>query len=429
MFSAINPHRYSRLREEDRGFFDFNDRHNLDSLLERVLTVHLFGFGEPTIHPNFADMIRYVSSFETQVEFLTNWTDVNEDLCRLLVEQRVRQIMISISGSTKTDYEGMYLNGNFEKVLNNIATLGRLKKEAKSAYPVIFINSIGFKHHIEKLPDFIDLMADRGVNIISVHGLIGNADFPETIPHAAVYNPERDAELIAASMRRAEERGVILTLNQWLNQTATSPLEEIQVLERRTSGPLPPNIRRIELSEMKDFAAKIKAEHPKTADKNVPRVASTLEEATQQMVIAPVEGSAPLRCMEPFRVAYVRRDGNVTPCCLWTEPYHSFGNVATMSGTDIWNSHAYRMTRDAIIKDVYPQGCHFCVKSRCAPEDPQLYQAQSFIEWYRDGYGIDLSESFQAGPLRGAGSIIEGLRSRRMSDGTGAAVEAKQHQV
>ena len=87
-FSAINPKRLSALKEEDRGFFDFDNTQNLDTLLERALTVYLFGFGEPTIHPKFADVIRQVSSFETQIEFVTNGMQLTENLCRLLVEKR-----------------------------------------------------------------------------------------------------------------------------------------------------------------------------------------------------------------------------------------------------------------------------------------------------------------------------------------------------
>ena len=306
----------------------------------------------------------------------------------------------------------MYLNGNFETVLGNIKTLDRIKKETGSAYPVIFINSIGFKHHIERLPDFVDLMACRGVEIINVNGLVVNAAFPEMVHHAAVYNPGRDAPVLDEARRRADANGVLLGLDLFMCQSATSPLQELEVLQSRTSGTLPPNVRRVELSDMQEFASKMKAERPTQTDRLVPRVAATAEEADEQMAISPVLEADPLHCMEPFCVAYIRRDGNVMPCCLWPEHKHSFGNVTNMTGSEVWNGHAFQMTRDAIVNGVYPQGCHFCVKSRVAPQDPQLGQALSFIKRYKAGFGVDLSELFPAGPLRSAASIVEGFRGR-----------------
>jgi MoaA/NifB/PqqE/SkfB family radical SAM enzyme len=77
-FSALNPQRYSMLKQADRGFFEPANNANLDELIENALTVYLFGFGQPTMHLQFPELVRYVSEYETQLEFVTNgaseWT-------------------------------------------------------------------------------------------------------------------------------------------------------------------------------------------------------------------------------------------------------------------------------------------------------------------------------------------------------------------
>lgn len=408
-FSAINPKRFSMLKQSDRGFLDVFENRNVDALLERALTVYLFGFGEPTMHPDFANVIRHVGAFETQIEFVTNGMLLNEELSRILVESRVRQVMISFSGSTKSDYENLYLNGDFETVLNNMARLDRIKKETGSRYPVILINSIAFKHHLETFPDFVDLMGSHGASIINLNNLVVNSAFPEMFHHARTYVPARDDAILEEARRRAEKYGVILGLDAFVSRPAMTPLEEIEILQSRLSGVVPADVRHVPLAQMQEFASQVKAERPKAEGRVTPIVATSLEAAVAQLQIDPIAGTDPLYCMEPFRVAYIRRDGNVMPCCLWPNHQQSFGNIATMSGTEIWNSPAYELTRNAIRQNIYPSGCEFCVKSRVAPEDAQLWQATSFVQWYREGFGIDLSDAFPSEPLRSAQSIISGL--------------------
>jgi MoaA/NifB/PqqE/SkfB family radical SAM enzyme len=70
--SALNPKRFSMLKQADRGFFDLEEgTDNLAELIQNALTVYLFGFGEPTMHPRFPELVRYVGEYETQVEFVT----------------------------------------------------------------------------------------------------------------------------------------------------------------------------------------------------------------------------------------------------------------------------------------------------------------------------------------------------------------------
>jgi MoaA/NifB/PqqE/SkfB family radical SAM enzyme len=407
-FSAINPKRLSTLKAEDRGFFDLNKRGNLDELMERALTVYLFGFGEPTIHPDFPELIKYVGKFEAQIEFVSNAMNLTESLSRILVESRVRQVMISFSGSTKSDYESMYLNGDFDRVLSNIKTLSDLKKKAGSPYPIIMINSIALKHHIDRFPDFVDLMGARGVNIINVNNLSMSSAFPEMLHHATVYSPIKHAGLIQEARVRAEKYGIILGIDSFLRDAATTPLQEIEILQNRMAGQMPDSIRKVELHRMQEFASSIKAERPAFESRSPTVIPKTREEAIQTMNLGEVPGTAPIYCMEPFRVAYIRKDGDVMPCCLWPEKKHSFGNIFSMTSSEIWNGPAFEITRSSIVgQKRYPNGCKYCVKSRIAPEDAQLWQAVSFIEWYRQGYGIDLSDSFDAGPLMPAKAIVE----------------------
>ncbi len=411
-FSALNPKRFSMLKQADRGFLDLDATgDNLDVLIEHALTVYLFGFGEPTMHPQFPDLIRYVGERETQVEFVTNGLGMDEALARVLVEQRVRMISVSFSGATKSDYENVYLNGDFDRVIANITRLSELKAEMGSRFPIISINSIALRHHIAKLPEFVDLMAAAGANTIIVNGLMVFSAFPELYHHAAVYNPERDGALLAEARRRASAHGIALATDSFERLVAHSPEEEEAVLQSRASGSLPvaASIPNIAVNSIKDYAQTITAERPVGNERIIKTVAATMDDAVRQLTVSPVPGSPRLHCYEPFRTAYIKRDGHVMPCCLWPNMEQSFGDVTKTPGQEIWNGPAFNLTRAAIIAGEYPTGCHFCVRSRAAPEDPQLWQATSFIDWYREGFGVDLAEDFGSPNLIAAAQVTSGL--------------------
>lgn len=407
-----------RAQGSRRGFIDFEESHaHLDELIENALTVYLFGFGEPTLHPQFADLVRHVSELETQIEFVTNGLGIDEALARLLVEERVRKINISFSGATKSDYENVYIGGDFDRVIANIARLASMKREARSIYPYISINSIAFRHHIARLPEFVDLMGNVGVNAIEVHGLMVFSEFPEMYHHAAVFNQERDGPVLAEARHRAAIHRLLLSTGSFERLVARSVAEEKAVLRTRASGvlPIPEEIPIIPVSGIKNYAHSVEAERSSGDGHVAKTVHADMEEAMSQLAISRVEDAPRLHCYEPFRVAYIKKDGHVSPCCLWSEKQHSFGDIAKSSGREIWNGSSFNLTRAALLAGAYPRGCQFCVHSRAAPEDPQLWQATGFIEWYRDGYDIDLSEEFGSQNLTTAQYVTSGLAAAEIS--------------
>jgi len=180
------------------------------------------------------------------------------------------------------------------------------------------------------------------------------------------------------------------------------------------SGGIPNDVRKVDLHQMQDFASTIKVDRPTSGPKDIPIVPKTKQEAVDTLNPSEVFDAEPMFCMEPFRVAYIKRDGNVSPCCLWPNRTQSFGNLASMTAPEIWNGPAFEVTRDSIVgQKAYPDGCKYCAKSKIAPQDAQLWQAQSFIDWYNQGYGVDLSDSFDSGHFASARSFVEGLACKQ----------------
>ena len=208
-FSAINSKRFMELRAHERGFLDSDElRASLGGILAGALMVQCSGYGEPTLHPDFERLISFVSEYEVMIEFITNGMHLTEKLAKFLVEKNVYRLLISISGSTAEDYELVYLGGSFEAVTSGIRALNEAKRAAGSRYPIIEINSLGFRHHVESFDTFVELMADCGANVIHLKKLIPLPNFAELYEHTAIFRPWIEGETLdrATAGRRSERR-------------------------------------------------------------------------------------------------------------------------------------------------------------------------------------------------------------------------------
>lgn len=71
------------------------------------ITLAFGGFGEPTIHPDFLNMVARASRSTRRVELITNGTTMSADLAQQLVELGVAQVTVSIDGGEDEAYRAM----------------------------------------------------------------------------------------------------------------------------------------------------------------------------------------------------------------------------------------------------------------------------------------------------------------------------------
>lgn len=101
--------------------------------------------GEPLINPQVPDMVKYAKERGVlDVYFNTNAMFLNEETCRKLIEAGLDRISISIDGSKQETYESVRIGASFEKLVENLETLIRLRKEYGVSYPKIRIQTVKF---------------------------------------------------------------------------------------------------------------------------------------------------------------------------------------------------------------------------------------------------------------------------------------------
>jgi MoaA/NifB/PqqE/SkfB family radical SAM enzyme len=390
-FSAFNRNRYASLREAERGFIDTGGMlESLHNILSHALNVHCFGYGEPTIHPEFEKFIAGVAEYEVLIDFFTNGMNMTAELADFLVEKHIHSVTFSFSGSTKEEYENVYLGGIFEQVLLGIFTLAQTKARRNSMYPIIEINSLSFEHHVAQLERFVNLMADHGANIIHLKALQAHGFIPQLRGHDSVLRPWLEGETLLHATRLAQSRGIILSSSQY-QATAVASEEEW----RKAKGIDESSSDLVQISRFKADARDVVIQSPEIdKGEHPPYGAEVPPEALPGMYqIRPLKSDhGPFYCFEPFKTMYIRRDGRVKPCCFANNMAPPVGDTLQQSGEAIWDGQRYTMMRESILDQKYPfAACEHCLKARIGPQAHFVHGTlDKYRSWYHSVFGAPL---------------------------------------
>lgn len=399
-FSALSDYRKTALGLQKRGFMSSeNIEEQLGDILSHALDVHCFGYGEPTINPAFEDFIRLTAPYEVNVDFFSNGMHLSDRLVRLLVDNRVTQITISFSGASKSDYENIYIGGVFERVLAGIKSLADYKRSVGTAYPIITINSLAYKHHVEKFDRFVEMMGLHGVNSI-VLGPVFRTNVIELDTHASIYRPWVEGSVL----QRAKEIGSGLGVGVYCGAyeaTAVKDNEAYELLLREQSArQKSAGIEHIAIENLKKYSRSIKQSAPQNLEnglsdnlKNVDAMSIESADLRSLYEFLPVEelDGSRTRCFEPFKTLYITKNLDAKPCCnaVVLAPSIPIGSLDRNTGKEIWDGQPIDLIRRGIANGQYPNMCHGCMRNRNAYVHNALQEKVGrYVGWFEDKFKI-----------------------------------------
>lgn len=404
-FSAINPKRFSNLKQVDRGILAIEDATEpLEEMLKRALIVHAFGYGEPTIHPNFREFIDYLSQFEVMIDFFSHGQHLDQQMCEFLVDRRVSRITISFSGANASDYESIYMGGNFQTVLDGLDRLNRVKLATGSNFPEVHVNSIAFNHHVENLVEFVHLMGRRGISQVNLKPLATYDSIPELHAHTSVLRKQVEGRILSAAKAAGQNYGLAIESSAY-EHLGTDETDVWKTLEDRHRGGTELSKTVVDIGTFKDLAkTKEKApivERPNANDGPSDGQASRLMK------------NRGTPCFEPLKTFYASFDGKVYPCCFKKNDSLPLGSLKTHSGIEIWEGDDFTAMRENALQNNYRADiCKPCLRSKAYPKHHAIPgKLARYARWFRESFGM----SFDRDSLRRCRELPdnEGILQRR----------------
>ena len=278
---------------------------SLATLLPRMTWTCITGFGEPTISPQYADVMSRLVENGVRPHFNTNTSTLTLPHIESLIRCDA-QITLSIDGATRETFERIRAGGNWESLQYVLHGLRRLRSiyPGKGWFDITFV---AMRANIHELPDIVRMAHEFGLDMVRVQDYhFHNIDFDD---QSLRYEPERANLFIREASDLAEKFHLQMLLPPPYSQGAPSPKE------------------------------------------------SLLGKVLRARRLFPKRNRFPQRCSSPWRETNIKVDGQITPCCFSTTV---MGNLNQTSFEKIWNGFRYRFFRWRIQTAVPPLECRWC---------------------------------------------------------------------
>lgn len=128
----------------EKGFADLNLFKKVIDENKKYLTNIILHFqGEPLLHKQLGEMIRYARKNRIYTEFSTNGQLLAENI-DIIKSAKPDKIIISLDGLTQETYNKYRVNGDITKVFKSLEELSKLKRKDR---PFVEVQFLVFKHN------------------------------------------------------------------------------------------------------------------------------------------------------------------------------------------------------------------------------------------------------------------------------------------
>jgi MoaA/NifB/PqqE/SkfB family radical SAM enzyme len=141
------------------GFLKFADFKAFIDKYPKIKSIGLSNWGEMLLNPELISIMEY--AFEKGIKLTANggvnFNNVDDKVLNTLVRTKFNAITFAIDGCSQDTYQQYRINGNYDRVINNIRKLVRLKLKYNSHYPILRWQYISFgfnQHEIKKAKSF-----------------------------------------------------------------------------------------------------------------------------------------------------------------------------------------------------------------------------------------------------------------------------------
>lgn len=136
--------------------------------------VHLQGWGEPLLHPDFLDMVAVARQAGCSVSTTTSGRHMTRDLAEGLVESGLDVVAFSLAGTTAATNDSLRAGTPFEEVLASIRLLQEVRRKRCGVHLEIHIAYLLLASRVGDIPLLPGLMEELGAHATVVSTLDSN---------------------------------------------------------------------------------------------------------------------------------------------------------------------------------------------------------------------------------------------------------------
>lgn len=181
----------------------------LEPLFDTVEEVTLMGWGEPTVHPHFEDMLARINQHAAKKYFCTNGLRL-DTLTPALFEHHAELIGVSLDGATAQTNDRIRRGSDFKRIVRSLEHIEAIKAQQQLDYPYINFVFCAMKSNLHELPDLVKLASSIGLEEVKVVFL---TVFQTQLAHESLWDDmEHVKEIFKKATELGEKLGVALKL-------------------------------------------------------------------------------------------------------------------------------------------------------------------------------------------------------------------------
>ncbi|GAB4127646.1 MAG: hypothetical protein OHK0045_19310 [Raineya sp.] len=136
----------------------------IDQLADHLLYLILYFQGEPYLHPQFFELVKYASQKKIYTATSTNAHYLHQKNIEKTLEAGLDRLIVSIDGTTQETYEAYRIGGNLEKVIRGTENLIKTRKQHKLKKPYVIFQFLVVKPNEHQIEEVKVLARDLGVD-------------------------------------------------------------------------------------------------------------------------------------------------------------------------------------------------------------------------------------------------------------------------
>jgi MoaA/NifB/PqqE/SkfB family radical SAM enzyme len=156
-------------------------RRIVDEIAPYAYRIEMYNWGEPLLHPDIVDMIRYASEKRISVGLSSNLNRFEPGTARELVRSGLSQLVVSIDGASQETYAAYRRQGELDRVLANLRLLLDARREAGTRRPLVIWRMLVGRHNEHEVEEVRQLAHQAGADCFLTDVLYVDTRDPDQI--------------------------------------------------------------------------------------------------------------------------------------------------------------------------------------------------------------------------------------------------------
>lgn len=195
--------------------FDMDVFRSFEPLMDTVEEVTLMGWGEPTIHPHFIEMLEIINRHSARKYFCSNGMNLKK-IKNAIFDYKVDVFAISLDGATDETNGRIRRGSKIEQITSDLKDIISTKKERGLKYPWINFVFCAMQSNIRELPNLVRLAAEIGIEEVKVVYL---TVFGEDLMNESLWGyKELVKEVFEEAIKVGNELGIVLKLPHYIGE-------------------------------------------------------------------------------------------------------------------------------------------------------------------------------------------------------------------